>query len=64
MDDELICDLIEAAALAGAYHGLAAEFPNSRSGFNKLAAKHERTVAILANRVVQRGLGSGGETPA
>ncbi len=54
-DDELTCDLIAAANLAGAYHGMAREYPNSRGGFEKLAAKHGQAVTKLATRLARRG---------
>lgn len=49
--DGLVCELIGAAVLAGAYRTLARAEPGAERGLLKLAAKWSARVAALANGI-------------
>ena len=54
-NDPLVLELIRFACLAGANRVAAKHSDYGRGGFEKLAAKHSRRVAELADEVGRRG---------
>lgn len=53
-DDSLVVQLIERMILAARYRALCERYPANRSGFLKMARRHESVGAALMVKVVSR----------